>query len=164
MGNCEPVEKFHRKGIAPNQGSSGDYSEFVTRNEAAGLVKKSNELSSKFKGSGNSKIAECASLIQNLEDPYEGDSEEVSEDVSADDKKAYMELKASGMDPFADITEGSTPSNIINALTAGHDGPSQVEKILSQSDEGNEILQNERMKKLKAQNALNGRSEGSFRR
>jgi hypothetical protein len=164
MGNCEPVDKFHRKGSVPNQ-VNDNYSEFVTRNEAAGLVKKSSELSSKFKGSVNVKVSECASLIQTLDDPYDGEPEKISNDVNIDDQKAYMELKANGIDPFSDITEESAPSNIINALTTGYDGPSQIEKILSQSNEGKLILQNERMKKLKAQTSLDtGSNKNSFRR
>jgi hypothetical protein len=122
MGEGKPVEKFHRKGgaggveydestlkIAPG------YNEFVQRNDAAHLVTRSNELAAKAKGSKNGKLAEFASVIKGVSDPY-GDNTVEEEDsgdepmASPEDQKSYLELKASGFDPFMQSVPSTSSS------------------------------------------------------
>jgi hypothetical protein len=183
MGECKPVEKFHRKGgtsreefdesnlkIAPG------YNEFIKRNDAAHLVSRSNELAAKSKGAKNGKLAEFASVIRGVADPYgdntvdEDDSSD--EPISAEDQKSYLELKASGFDPFiqsAPSTMDSEYANIdvVNKLArvmSQDNKPIQYEMALSQTDEGRKQLQLDNFKRIKAQDAVTGGGGGIFRR
>lgn len=181
VGAAEPVEKFYRKGgyqsgviDESNLKVDPTYNEFVKRNNVTDLVARSEQLS---KLKRNSKFAEFASMIQSAGDPYGDDtvstlSQEEEKPLSADEQKAYLELKASGIDPFAktpvggitDLSQAISPQEISAFLTSGQDAPSHAEKIYLQSEEGRKILQRENYKKLKAQEAVNGVGGGSFRR
>jgi hypothetical protein len=188
MGDGQPVEKFHHKGGGPRE----EYDEsklkiapglddFVKRNEAEHLVAKSNELANKYKGSKNSKLAEFASIIQGVGDPYGDDTTEKdtgNDDGPADpeDQKSYLALKASGFDPFASAV-AAAPSNIYDlspdsrsvvdklaGLMSQEGKPIAYEAALSQTDEGRKQLQMDMFKRIKAQDAISGNGSGVFRR
>lgn len=191
MGDGKPVEKFHRKGGSGASGGSDDfdesnlkiapgYNEFIKRNDAAHLVTRSNELAAKAKGSKNGKLAEFANVIRGVSDPYGDNTVEESDDreddrpVSAEDQKSYLEMKASGFDPFMQLvpsTMSSTSeyadSDIVNKLArvmSQDNKPIAYETALSQTDEGRKQLQLDNFKRIKAQDAVNGGSGGVFRR
>ncbi|MCK9567705.1 hypothetical protein M0R72_01995 [Candidatus Pacearchaeota archaeon] len=184
MGEGKPVEKFHRKGgagggeydestlkIAPG------YNEFIQRNDAAHLVTRSNELAAKAKGSKNGKLAEFASVIKGVSDPY-GDNTVEEEDsgdepmASPEDQKSYLELKASGFDPFMQSVPSTSSSeyadsDIVSKLArvmSQDEKPIAYEIALSQTDEGRKQLQLDNFKRIKAQDAVTGGGGGLFRR
>ena len=96
-------------------------------------------------------------------------------DVS--DQKAYMELMASGIDPFAnntvggitDMSQAINPQDIINLMSSGQDSPTKGEQVLSQTADGRAFLQREEFKRLRSQDTLlsggsgNGKSVGFWR-
>lgn len=184
MGEGKPVEKFHRKGgagggeydestmkIAPG------YNEFIQRNDAVHLVTRSNELAAKAKGSKNGKLAEFASVIKGVSDPY-GDNTVEEEDsgeepiASPEDQKSYLELKASGFDPFMQSVPSTSSSeyadsDIVSKLArvmSQDDKPIQYEVDLSTTEEGRKQLQLDNFKRIKAQDAVTGGGSGVFRR
>lgn len=191
MGDGKPVEKFHRKGGGPggdfdenNLKIAPGYNELIKRNDAIGkeelmktaqLAARGNELAARKGG----KLAEFASMIQQVGDPY-GDNttstvkEEKADDrVDPEDQKSYLELKASGFDPFiasAPSTMGSSEfesSDIVSKLArvmSQDDKPIQYEIALSQTDEGRKQLQLDNFKRIKAQDAVMGAGTGFFRR
>jgi DNA-directed RNA polymerase subunit RPC12/RpoP len=185
MGSGEPVEKFHRKG----GGKPGDidenglkvdptYTEFIKRNEAGELVARGEQLA-KFKHSQNGKIAEFASMIQGVGDPYGDDTVSTTEApddtaaaANADEQKAYLELKAAGFDPFketpvggiTDMSQAINPQDVVNLMSQNQEAPLKEEMMLAQSEEGRRYLQRDQFKKLKAQDAIAGGGGGSFRR
>lgn len=184
MGEGKPVEKFHRKGGA----GGGDYdestlkiapgyNEFIQRNDAAHLVTRSNELAAKAKGSKNGKLAEFASVIKGVADPY-GDNTVEEDDsgdepvVSPEDQKSYLELKASGFDPFMQSVPSTSSSeyadsDIVSKLArvmSQDEKPIAYEVALSQTDEGRKQLQLDNFKRIKAQDAVTGGGGGVFRR
>jgi len=183
VGSAEPVEKFHRKG--GNQVSGVDesnlktdpsYNEFIRRNNAGGLVARGEQLA-KFKHSGNGPIAELASMIQGVGDPYGDDttstlSPDDNRPLDADEQKAYLELRAAGIDPFAhtpvggitDMSQAIRPQDVVSIMNQNSDAPLKEEMMLSQSAEGRAYLQRDRFKKLKAQDAVAGGGSGVFRR
>jgi len=181
MGSGEPVEKFHRKGGGPPGGIDENnlkvdptYNEFIKRNEAGGLVARGEELA-KLKHSQGGKLAEFASIIQSVGDPYGDDTVSNSQEEStpnADEQKAYLELQAAGYDPFpknqssgglTDLSQAINPQDVVDLMTQGQDTPLKQEVMLSQSDEGRRYLQRDRFKRMKAQDAISG-GGGSFRR
>ena len=183
MGEAEPVEKFHRKG---GSGSSEydenslkitpSYNEFVSRNDAGHLVSKSNELAAKFHGSKNGKIAELASMIQGVSDPYEDIT--VDGQVPEEDQIAMNEFKQAGLDPFAsavsaplgainDLSQAIDPREVMKLLKSqGDDVPLADELEIAKTEKGRALLQQRQFKKIKAQDALYGGGGGpnSFRR
>lgn len=178
MGEGKPVEKFHRKGNGvgvsdfdeSNLKIAPGYNEFVQRNGAAHLIAKSNELAAKSKG----KLAEFADVIKGVSDPY-GDNtieDDSAPDVpiSPEDQKSYLELKASGFDPFqsAPSSIGTSDSDIVNklAMVMSQDNkPIAYEAALLQTDEGRKQLQLDNFKRIKAQEAvIGGGGGGLFRR
>jgi len=189
MGEGKPVDKFHRKGggggveydesnlkIAPG------YNELIKRTDTIGkeelmktaqLAARGNELAARKGG----KIAEFASMIQQVGDPY-GDSttssiENNDESATPEDQKSYLELKASGFDPFissAPSTMGSSEydsndivSKLARVMSRDND-PIQYEVDLSKTDEGRRQLQMDNAKRIKAQDAVLGGGSGVFRR
>lgn len=173
MGEGKPVDKFYRKGgQGPDDGNlktDPSYSEFIKRNNAVGLVARGQELAEKVKSAKNGKFAELAEMIQEgAGDPY-GESTETETTVSPDEQKAYLELKASGFDPFSpkqgitDLSQAIRPQDVVDLMNQGSDAPSKVEVELSQTEEGRRYLERDRHKRLKAQNAISG-AGGSFRR
>lgn len=181
MGTAEPVEKFHRKG--GGGGGSFDesnlkvdptYNEFIKRNEAGKLVARGNQLA-KLKHSGG-KLAEIASMIQDVGDPYgddttSGDGDNENEMPDVEDQKALAELSSAGFNPFAsnptggitDLSQAIDPREVANLMNQKDDTPLREEILLSQTKEGMNYLQRDRFKKLKAQEAVTGGS-GIFRR
>jgi len=181
MGDGKPVEKFHRKDNSNNRNDVDDgsmkiapsYNEFVKRNDAGHLVAKSNELASKFKDSKNGKFSEIASLIQGIADPYGDNTVENEEPASAEDQKSYLEMKASGLDPFAasnapstmsDLSQVIDPRDVVNLLKKTADEPLENEIMLAQTEKGRAILQMNNLKRIKAQDAISGGGGGVFRR
>ena len=169
VGSGEPVEKFHRKGSGgPSSVEGSVQSDFVKRSEAGSLVAKSEQLA-KIKHSGNTKLAEMASMIQNVSDPYSDDPADEPTDI--DEQKAYMDLKRSGFDPFAetpvggitDVSQAIPPQIVAQFLTTGKDAPSELEKAYIQSEEGRKLLIRDNNKRIKAQEAISG-AGGAFRR
>lgn len=191
MGDGKPVEKFHRKGGGPggdfdenNLKIAPGYNELIKRNDAIGkeelmktaqLAARGNEFAARKGG----KLAEFASMIQQVGDPY-GDNttstvkeEQADGPVDPEDQKSYLELKASGFDPFiasAPSTMGSSEyesSDIVSKLArvmSQDDKPIQYEIALSQTDEGRKQLQLDNFKRIKAQDAVMGAGTGFFRR
>lgn len=181
MGSGEPVEKFHRKG--GNGGAQPDgvslktdptYSEFVKRNDASHLVARGEQLA-KLKNSEKPDVAEFASMIQSVGDPYGGDTVSTTQEENTppdqEEIQAYAEMKSMGQDPFAktpvggitDLSQAIDPGEVARYLNPNQDVISKAEEIYMQSDEGRRILQRENHKKLKAQEAINA-GGGSFRR
>jgi hypothetical protein len=184
MGEGKPVEKFHRKGGSPvgdfdetNLKIAPGYNEFIQRNDAQHLVARSNELAAKAQGSKNAKLSEFANVIRGVADPYgdntteKEDDESFSPQVSAEDQKSYLELKASGFDPFMQsvpstmsVDSGSDIVNKLARVMSQDDQPIEYEKLLSQTDEGRRQLQLDNFKRIKGQDAVIGGSGGVFRR
>jgi hypothetical protein len=179
IGDASPVEKFHTKGNITTEANfkvDPTYNEFIKRNDAEKLVSRTGELAEKFKGSKNGKIAEFAAMVQNISDPY-GDDEKDTGSASEDDQKAYMELKASGFDPFAnsEVSGGFSPAGgggdlyqaidpkEVASLLKNQNAPIKEEMALSQTAEGRKYLQRDQFKKLKAQDAITS-GGGFFRR
>ena len=182
MGSGEPVEKFHRKGGGPGNIDESQlkvdptYNEFIKRNNAGELVARGEQLA-KFKHSQNGKIAEFASMIQGVGDPYGDDTvsqaqEGVEDMANADEQKAYLELKAAGLDPFkatpvggiTDLSQAIDPQDVANLMSQNQEVPLKEEIMLAQSEEGRRYLQRDKFKKLKAQEAVSGGGGGFFRR
>lgn len=174
MGEGKPVDKFYRKGgqgIDENSlKTDPSYNEFIKRNNATGLVARGPELAEKVKNAKGGKFAELAEMIQEgAGDPYGETAAEPEVSVSADEQRAYSELKASGFDPFAtkagitDLSQAIRPQDVVELMTQGTDAPSKVEVELSQTEEGRRYLDRDRHKRLKAQDAISG-AGGSFRR
>ncbi len=181
MGSAEPVEKFHRKGGGGRSSEDFDsgnlkidptYNEFIKRNNAGDLVARGEKLA-KLKHGGNAQLAEYASMIQGVGDPYGDDTTNSSDDAPPDieDQKAMMALASAGMNPFAgnqvggitDMSQAIDPRDVENLLTKGQVSPLKEEVLLSQTAEGRAYLQRDQFKKLKAQDAISG-GGGSFRR
>ena len=191
MGDGKPVEKFHRKGGGP----SGDfdesnlkiapgYNELIKRTDNIGkeelmktaqLAARGNELAARKGG----KLAEFASMIQGVGAPYgDNTTNEIpettnEEKIDPEDQKSYLELKASGFDPFMSSvpsTMGSSEfesSDIVSKLArvmSQDDKPIAYETALSQTDEGRKQLQLDNLKRIKAQDAVTGGGGGFFRR
>jgi hypothetical protein len=167
VGEAQPVEKFHRQGgsgvVSLNEPSlkiAPNYNQFVQRNNAVEVIEKSNALSAKYHGNKNGRMAELASLIQDVGDIHDN----IPETVNGEDSAAYLELKNAGIDPFA-VTPSAIPNgNFYQAINdVAQEIASQEESLLSQSDKGRAILKNNEMKRIKAQDAIMG-GGGSFRR
>lgn len=184
MGSGEPVEKFHRKGGGRPSGNVDEsnlkvdpsYNEFIKRNNAGDLVARGEKLA-KLKHGGNSQLAEYASMIQSVGDPYGDDTTsniDTSEDAPPDieDQKAMMAMSAAGMNPFAgnavggitDLSQAINPREVENLFKQRTDAPLKEEIILAQTQEGRAYLQRDQFKKLKAQDAISDGGGGSFRR
>lgn len=179
MGAADPVEKFHRKGGGGNGGHIDEsnlkmdptYNEFIKRNNAGNLVARGEQLA-KLKHSGNGKLAEFASLIQDAGDPYGDDT--TTNDVVPDveDQRALMELSAAGMNPFAanpvggitDLSQAIDPREVANLMNQNSETPLREEILLAQTQEGRNYLNRDRFKKVKAQDAISGGGNGVFRR
>jgi hypothetical protein len=183
MGSAEPVEKFHRKGGERRSSEDFDesnmkvdptYNEFIKRNNAADLVARGEKLA-KLKHGGNAQLAEYASMIQGVGDPYGDDTAtKDSEDVMPDieDQRAMMALASAGVNPFAgnivggitDMSQIINPRDIENLIDNGQETPLKEEVMLAQTAEGRSYLQRDQFKKLKAQDAISGGGGGAFRR
>lgn len=182
IGTAEPVDKFHRKGNGNNPGNFDEnnlkvdptYNEFFKRNDASNLIARGEKLA-KLKHGGNSQLAEYASIIQSVGDPYGDDTVGNSSNDNPpdiEDQKAMMELASSGVNPFIEATPNNTqdisqlinPHDINNFLSKGKDAPLKEEILLAQTPEGRAYLQRDQFKKLKAQNAISGGGGGFFRR
>lgn len=186
MGAAEPVEKFHRKGggSSRSDGSIDEgnlkidptYNEFIKRNNAGELVARGEKLA-KLKHGGNQQIAEYASMIQGVGDPYGDDTTsniDTSDDAQPDieDQRAMMALASAGMNPFAgnavggitDMSQAINPRDVEHLFKQGTEAPLKEEMMLSQTAEGRAYLQRDQFKKLKAQDAISGGGGGSFRR
>lgn len=168
IGDVQPVEKFHRQGgsgsVVAGDGDSlkiaPNYNQFVQRNNAAAAIEKSNALAAKYSGNKNGKMAELASLIQDVGDIHDN----IPENANSEDAKAYLELKNAGIDPFSTTVTAAPFGNFYQAINdAAQEVASQEEILLSQSDKGRAILQNNEYKRIKAQDAITG-GGGSFRR
>jgi hypothetical protein len=171
IGEGKPVDTFYRKGgnVSSNQKLKTDptYNEFIKRNDAGKLVEKSSELAEKFKKAKTSKLDEIAAAIQQIEDPYDDDTVSVeSDDVDIEDQQAFNELQAAGINPFSDNTSGNiiAAKDIMSLVSQGSEKPLPEEIALSSTVEGRGYLQRARLKKLKAQESINGGGGGVFRR
>lgn len=181
IGSAEPVDKFHRKGGNPgtvdenNLKIAPGLDDFVKRNNAVGLVQRGEQLA-KLRHSGNEKLAQLASVIQSegVADPYGDDTSTLASDnsqLSADEQRAYLELKASGIDPFAqtpvggitDMSQVINPNEVANLIQQGQSTMLKEEIALSQTEEGRRFLQLDRLKRIKAQDGISG-GNGLFRR
>lgn len=147
MGDAKPVEKFHRKG----NNIESSLPENAVNKDVRNLINKNNLLSSKY--------SKLANEINSLEDPYEDNEVEISNDE--ENKQAYLELKNQGLDPFGN-TEQIDPA-ILKGLDMNPENVEDITKTLSQSSEGLKVLENDRIKKIKAQNAISN-GGGSFKR
>jgi len=177
IGDGSPTEHFHRKGaqidesnlkIAPDLNNN----EFLKRAGLTDQQLKTQQALAKIKGGKNAKLAALANNIQGLEnaDPYGYGSKEEVEEVDEEDYAAYEALRKAGMDPFK---EGGGGNNGIMTLEDLPDfdmpAPSDSEGMLKEErelmaiPEGRAVLNNNRLRKLKAQEGLSSGS-GGFRR
>jgi hypothetical protein len=190
MGDGKPVEKFHRKGGGPGDFDESNlkiapgYNELIKRTDNIGkeeLMKTAQlaERGKEFAARKGGKLAEFANMIQGVGDPY-GDNTTTDitetskeEKIDPEDQKSYLELKASGFDPFMSSvpsTMGSSEfesSDIVSKLArvmSQDDKPIAYETALSQTDEGRKQLQLDNFKRIKAQDAVTGGGGGFFRR
>jgi hypothetical protein len=173
IGEGKPVEKFHRKTSNSDITSenSSEISDFVKRNNAEGLVEKSNALAEKFKKQKNNKFAQLVEQITKVDDPYgdDDDSSSIKEVnfVDDEDRQAYEAFKAEGLDPFGENSEKLNNINELSQILNSKNKEevlSDIEVALSQSEEGRRVLNIERMRKIKAQDSISGGSSGSFKR
>lgn len=185
MGAAQPVEKFHRKGGGPSEEFDANglkvapnYSDFVKRNDATQYVNRSYELAAKFGNVKEGRMAEFASMIQSVSDPYEDNTSSAKDDNAppdAEEQKSYLELKQAGFDPFAaapvagagmtDLYQAINPRDVAKLLRSQDDNePLEAELAMAQTEKGRVILQMNQIKKLKAQDAISGGGGGSFRR
>ena len=187
MGKAEPVEKFHRKGSNPSANNTSSnlkvdptYNDFIKRGDAAHLISKGAEIAQKRKGGGA--IAKMAEEIQSISDPYGDDDNEpdleAQSSLDKEDLEVYNALKSQGVDPFADsssdgnglgnitdISQAINPKDVVDFMSrSSSDAPSPIEAELSRTEEGRRVLERERFKKIKAQDAINGSGGGMFRR
>jgi hypothetical protein len=189
MGDGIPTEKFYRKGGSQSNFDESQmkmdptYNQFMKRGEASEIAAKSEKLAKKFKGVKGEKFAKMAAAIQGVTDPYGDDplstieEEDDEAPLDKDDVKAYEELQRSGVDPFAeesgsvvsrggkmtDLSQAIDPSEVRNLLKITPDTLTDYEKSLETTAEGRAILQRERFKKAKSQDAISS-SGGAFRR
>lgn len=189
MGDGIPTEKFYRKGGSQSNFDESQmkmdptYNQFMKRGEASEIAAKSEKLAKKFKGAKGEKFAKMAAAIQGVTDPYGDDplstieEEDDEAPLDKDDIKAYEELQRSGVDPFAeesgsvvsrggkmtDLSQAIDPSEVRNLLKITPDTLTDYEKSLETTAEGRAILQRERFKKAKSQDAISS-SGGAFRR
>jgi hypothetical protein len=176
IGDAIPTEKFHRKGQSiPEEGLKIDptYNEFLKRTGESNKVQQTLAVVERVKNK-NSKFAGLIEEIKNAGDPYE-DNEQEEVVADSDEVRAYAELKKQGFDPFAntpvgglsnisDMSDAISQNDIKNLIRQNqNDEPLPLEKVIASTAEGSAILQRERFKKLKAQEAIEG-GGGSFRR
>lgn len=184
IGSAEPVERFHRKGgsAAPidesNLKIAPDYERFLKRTGEMGKVQ---ETLAKVAGSKNSKLAQLAAEIQggvdDEEDPLPSSLEEVDEQMDREDINTMKALQAAGINPFTEYAGRSAKSSTkggpsladseISKLVAyanklSFDDLLPEEKEIASSERGQAVLRKERIRRIKAQNAING--DGPIRR
>jgi hypothetical protein len=184
IGDAIPTEKFHRKGNGNQEVDESkikidpDYEKFLKRTDVHGKVLAKNPTIEKFKKNKNGKIAELAKAITGVEDPYGEDISATSDDepieVSSEDQRAYLDLKKAGFDPFeqlstsaggiTDLSQVISAQDIVN-LQSQNDEELLLpqEAALASTSEGTSVLQKNRYKKIKAQEAFEN-GGGVFRR
>lgn len=167
IGDGKPVDKFFGGSTqtnSPNQSGSSEVSKFAKNGEAEKYIAKSAELAAKKGG----KMAEMASMIQNLPDMYEDAAlqDSPTQELSPEDQREYAALKASGIDPFmpenAILASGEVN---IDGIVSGmaKESAASYETMMLGSDEGRRILEDQLRKKVKTQGQFSS-GGGSFRR
>lgn len=176
IGEATPVEKFHRKKTKEeanydNLKKDNSYEDFLKRTDAYNNLK-NNPSIEKLKKVKGSKMAQLAQNISSIDDSLEDDVE----DINIEDKKAYKALKASGLDPFSNeggviknpsqLLDKSASENIFeDNIFENNEEELTQEKELSRTVEGMAILEKNRFKKIKAQEAVfSGNGKSAFRR
>jgi hypothetical protein len=185
IGAAEPVEKFHRKGSKSKSDEDIDtsnlkidptYNNFLKRTDQYNAVTDQKRIA-KLKNIKDGKMSELAKTITTMEDPYGDDtvSSIAEEDgvVDPEDQKVYNEMKKSGLDIFAsqkmpstgitDLSEVISSNDILSLQQENDSDLIKAEKELARTKEGMAVLQTNRLKKIKAQDALES-GGGSFRR
>ncbi len=177
IGDAKPVEKFHNKRNAAIQRADDGIDrenlkiaenpteEFLKRTDSYNQVKKTQAALNKM-AKGSSKIAEMAKAIQGVEDPY-GDEEATAKkdeevdvgNLNQEDLKAYKELLKMGGNPFVQVDTAAIGRANVGDESGYEDDDGQLtatEIELSKTEKGREVLRNQRIKKLKARDALEG--------
>lgn len=179
IGDGEPTE-FHRQKRS-NRDEDDDFdrqnlkiapdpSEFLARTGMANQVQKTKAVLKK-QAKKDKRMMALAASINGVDDPYgEGfniEDEEIEDpELDNDDIEDYKALRAQGMDPFRESANGLSADDFASATMYEEDNSqiSEIEKKLMSSNEGRRVLTNERIKKLRAQEALSGGGDGIFRR
>lgn len=167
IGDGKPVDKFFGGSTntnSPNQTGSSEVSKFAKNGEAEKYIAKSAELAAKKGG----KMAEMASMIQNLPDMYEDAAlqDNPAETLSPEDQREYAALKASGIDPFmpenAILASGEVN---IDGIVSGmaKESAASYETMMMGSEEGRRILQDQLAKKVQSQGRFSS-GGGAFKR
>jgi hypothetical protein len=177
IGDAKPVEKFHGKRSASDKQhddgidrenlkiAESPTEEFLKRTDSYNQVKRT-QANLKKMAKGSSKIAEMARAIQGVEDPYgteEKPHKETEEEgvaaINQEDLAAYKDLLRMGGNPFVEVDPAAIARPALNAeeLNDEEQGqPTAIELELSKSEKGRQVLQDQRLKRIKAQDALNG--------
>jgi hypothetical protein len=180
VGDGIPTEKFHRKGAGPEVDTSDlkvDPAHAKFHKAAGSKAFEINPTIENVKKSKNGKLAELASNIQSIADPYGDDDIEVDNEYPDDeDLKAFAELRKSGFDPFGesgagpqaqasitDVSQVITQDDIKSLTAQVEDEYLPHERILLKSEEGKAVVNKSRYKKLQSQEIF-ASGGGAFRR
>ena len=182
IGDGAPTTKFHRQQSAPEMSreqlkhAPNPTEEFLKRTGEYNRVQNSQTNIARL-AQGTSKIAQMAKAIQAVDDPY-GDATEPrrteqddNAEIVAEDLAAYKELTRNGGNPFVEadisaLTGRTTVREPDGEMLVDPDAPPQTkeEAELMQTAKGREVLRNSRIKRIKAQESVQGMGGGVFRR
>jgi Zn-finger nucleic acid-binding protein len=166
VGEAKPTERFHRKVSHEFDESKikidPDHERFLKRTDVYNKIKTQSPAIQKAKQAKNGKIAQLAQAISGAPDPYSDVlNDESDEDISSDEQNAYEEMKKAGLDPFAEtanplMADFSQPISMDDfGLSDDTDGELlPQERILASTSEGVAVLQKNRLKRIKAQDAF----------
>lgn len=192
IGSGEPVQQFYHDGAKrqprPQQGNDIDTSELrmaespvdnlLKRTDYYNKVKETQALVQAAKGGKDKRMAALANSIQHAQesDPH---GLETSNDVSIEDEiqadsedlQAYQEMAQKGENPFVEPT---TPPLLALASQGARANISDEdpmnapllphEQQLASTPQGQKVMLENRLKRAKAQSALQGGGDGAFRR
>lgn len=181
IGKAEPVEKFNRPGQTPKQPDNGPelkefkvaqspYEEFLARTN---MKHKINETNYAVR-SKQDRMAQIAANLSSVEDPYEGVGEyepEPTEDSDQEDWAALQAMKAeaSGKKPGGALSpdqimmkhadranvdiDGVSRANV--GYNDGEDLSDEEKRLIQQTGAaGHKVVHNNRLKRIKAQEAI----------
>ncbi|NJO18720.1 MAG: hypothetical protein HC877_24270 [Thioploca sp.] len=138
IGDGEPTEHFHRQ----KSKQSDDFFKRAGVNPIAAKLAKKNK---------NSKLAQLAANIVAM-DNDDGPDEEAYIDPDEEDLEALEAFKKQGLNPFVEVD-----TSLYNSSEElSFDANNEFEASLMSSEKGREIIQKEKFKKIKAQQALTG--------
>jgi hypothetical protein len=163
IGSGEPVDKFYgrkktkRYEDDDNEDVEVEETEFMKRAMGRKKPKNIQEMLAKAKSKGNSKLKQMASHLAQISEDEEEIDGSYEDDDSEDENPSKSELAM--LNHYRKIAEG----NYSEPPSEDSGQPSQIEKVLSQSREGQNVLREIEMKRMIAQESLET-GEGFVRR